>query len=145
MTLEIILTTLAVVVLNILDSVTTNIGFKQYPDKELKSEANPWMRYLMLKNKFLAEATKQGVGLIIAGACLYHRDLLPAKYCTILLGLVVVNNSSLILSRLIVKRKINSPFLTLVRRIRLPDKSAFFIFIAFAIGLAYLITNLVWV
>jgi len=60
LTPEVILFALLVMVLNVMDSVTTNLCFKQYPDKELKGEGNPIMRWLMLKNKALKaiEATK---------------------------------------------------------------------------------------
>lgn len=62
---ELLAIAILVMLLNVLDSVTTEIGFRQYPDKDLKGEANPTMRWLMLKNKWLAEIVKQSAVLAL--------------------------------------------------------------------------------
>ena len=96
---EIILIALITIVFNILDSLTTNLCFKQYPDKELKGEGNPLMRKLMLKNYKLAEAVKHMGVLMLVMFCLVANYIDSLKLLAILLGLVVLNNTYILLSR----------------------------------------------
>ncbi len=42
--IEGVLSGLVIIVLNVLDSATTNLAFRQYPDKELKGEGNPFIK-----------------------------------------------------------------------------------------------------
>ena len=144
MPFEIILIASIVIFLNVMDSVTTEIGFRQYPDKELKSESNPLMRRLMLKSRLWSEIVKHCVIPIAIGVCIFYRDLFTLKCFFIILSLVVINNSYIIASRHITKRKIRSPFLMFIKRIHLPDKAVFPTFLIIALGIAYLIVNFIW-
>lgn len=140
-----ILIGIVVMVLNVLDSVTTHIAFKQYPDETLHGEGNPIMRALMLKNKWLSEMVKQGVVLAIVIYSVMTIDIGALRLFSIILGLVVVNNSWVVASRAIAKRKVFSPFERLRLFLHFPDNKYYYIVaVAILIGLSYLINYIVW-
>lgn len=122
MTIEILIMALMVLTLNVLDSVTTHLAFKQYPDKEFKGEGNPLMRRLMLKNKWLAEVVKQLLILAIVSYLLYKIDLDMLHFMAICLGLVVLNNTVVISSRAILKRKVRTPIKMITKFLHIPEK-----------------------
>jgi hypothetical protein len=69
------------------------------------------MRALMLKSKSLAEVVKQGVVLALVILSVISIVQIEAlKIFSILLGLVVINNSWVVASRAIAKRKVMTPF-----------------------------------
>lgn len=141
---EMWLVALLVLVLNVMDSVTTSLCFKQYPDKELKGEANPIMRWLMLKNKVLAEVLKQGFVLGFIVWCLFGHELSTLRMATVMLGLVVLNNTYVLVSRVITKRAVASPIKSLRMLLHIPDKYTYLVALAviFLVGIA--IYNLLW-
>ncbi len=49
MSIGIIAFAILTLVFNVLDSVTTELCFRQYPDKQLKGEGNPFMRGLIYR------------------------------------------------------------------------------------------------
>lgn len=142
--LSMIIIAIVIMTLNVLDSVTTNLCFRQYPDKELKGEANPFMRKIMLKNHMFAEVIKQ-VGVL--GLVIYFlsiKDILTLRYFALILGLVVLNNSYVLISRAITKRKVVSPAENLRILFHIPNKLIYFVAIAIICGIAYAINTLIW-
>ncbi len=107
--LEELLFAVLVLVLNVLDSVTTSLAFKQYPDRELKGEANPVMRWLMLKSRTLAEIVKQGFVASLVSYWLVSSNVVSLRIAGIALGLVVLNNLYIVVARALTKKKIASP------------------------------------
>jgi hypothetical protein len=127
-----------------LDSVTTELCFKQYPDKELKGEGNPFMRRLMLKNRMLAEIVKQVaiVGIVIY--LLWENNLFGLRLSAIAFGLVVLNNSTLVISRAVTKRKVISPIKRLVALLHMREKFAYLVVVNIILLLTLAIHELVW-
>lgn len=133
-----------VMVLNVLDSVTTQLCFKQYPDKELKGESNPMMRWLMLKDRRLAEVIKQSVVLGWVIVLFQHRDIYALRFVGIMLGLVVANNIYILVTRAVKRRKVASPLRMLQKVCHIPDSIVYILVIIIIIGLAYLINGVIW-
>ncbi len=130
---------ITVMVLNVLDSVTTALAFKQYPDKALKGEGNPFMRRLMLKNRLLAEVIKQGAVLAVVIFGIVFNQVIGLRQLSILLGLVVINNSWIVISRAVTKRKVLGPSRMLQRALHIPNKYLYIVVVVVLGGLAYLI------
>lgn len=145
MGLEIIIVAGVVLVLNVLDSVTTALCFKQYPDKDLKGEANPFMRKLMLKNKTLAEVVKHiGILIIVIALVVKFNDIQTLRLVAILFGLVVINNLWILVSRAITKRKVASPLKMLFKVVKIPDKYDYIVVVLILLGIAYSVNAVVW-
>ncbi len=144
LTLDVILIALAALLFNVLDSVTTKLALSQYPDKELKGEGNPLMRRLMLKSGLLAEVLKQVGVLALVLWCLTSNDIQPLRFFAIMLGLVVLNNTYVVVSRAIAKRKVITPIEKLRRILHLPDKYTFIMAIVIISVLATIIDGLLW-
>lgn len=144
MNIELVLVALVVVVLNVLDSVTTLIAFRQYPDKKLEGEGNPMMRWLMLKSRILSEVVKQGGVLAILVWMIAEKSLHSLRLASLLLGLVVLNNSFVIVSRAIAKRRVTTPFERLRMLLRVPKKFSYLLIIITTLSLAIAIDKLVW-
>lgn len=144
MPFEIILIATTVVLLNVLDSTTTHLCFKQYPDKELKGEGNPFIRRLMLKSKVLALVAKQGVILAIIIYCLVVNDMETLRYFVIIFGIVVLNNSYVLISRAIVKHKTTPPFKQLCKLLHIPDNISYPLLIIILLGIAHAINLFIW-
>jgi len=144
MDFELIAFAIVVMVLNVLDSYTTHLGFKQYPEKDLKSEANPFMRRLMLKNRWLAEVSKQVIILAMCVFLVITNGIASIRLLALLLGLVVLNNTFIVVSRAITKRKVISPAKRLLGLLRIPDKYAYVVILLVIINLALLINKVVW-
>jgi len=142
--LNVIVVACVVLTLNVLDSVTTALCFKQYPDKELKGESNPLMRVLMLKSRVLAEVVKQGVVLAVVIYLVVNNDIVILRLACIMLGLVVMNNTYVVVSRAITKRRTVAPFKKLINLLRIPDKYAYVIILVILVGLAWIINVVVW-
>lgn len=119
---EILLVASLVLVFNILDSVTTALCFKQYPDKELKAESNPFMRKLMLKNGLLAEVVKQGTILVVLAFLLLLNDIFVIRVLAIAFALVVLSNSCIFLARVIKKREVSTPYRLLQKALHIADE-----------------------
>lgn len=141
---ELLVVAILVMVLNVLDSTTTYLGFKQYPEKDLGSEANPFMRRLMLKSKWLAEIVKQGGVLAIVIVLFIHIDIYSMRLVGLLLGIVVLNNAYIIISRAIMRRKVISPTKALQKKYHIPDSIIYYVMVTIIIILAYTINGLVW-
>ena len=144
LTLEVILFALLVLVLNVMDSVTTSLCFRQYPDKELKGEGNPIMRWLMLKNKALSEVFKQGFILGFVVWWLLGNQLETLRLATIMFGLVVLNNSYIVVSRAIVKRETVTPLKKIRMLFHVPDKYSYMLALTIILWISIMIYWLVW-
>jgi len=145
MGVEIIIVAGVVLVLNVLDSVTTALCVKQYPDKDLKGEANPFMRMLMLKSKVLAEVMKHGICLVIVIALVARfNDIQTLRLVALLLGLVVVNNLWILVSRAITKRKVASPMKMFFKVVKMPEKYHYIVVVLILLGIAYSVNAVVW-
>jgi len=142
--IEIIIFAILVLTLNVLDSVTTHLAFKQYPDKELKSEANPFMRKLMLKNRVLAEVLKQGFVLAVCVFLIIMNDIASIRFTVSLLGLVVLNNTFVIVSRAITKRRVIAPLEKIRKTLQVPEKYSYVMVLVILITLAFTINGVVW-
>jgi len=142
--LNVIVVACVVLTLNVLDSVSTALCFKQYPDKELKGESNPLMRVLMVKSRVLAEVVKQGVVLAVVIYLVVNNDIVILRLACIMLGLVVTNNTYVVLSRTIAKRKGKAPFMMLVDLLRIPKKYTFPVVLVVLVGMAWIINMIVW-
>lgn len=141
---ELVLVALLVLVLNVLDSVSTQLCFTQYPDKELKGEGNPFMRKLMLKRQWLAEAIKHVVALGIVAWLVLAHDLATMRLLATMLGLVVLNNTFIVVSRAITKRKVATPIARLIAFLRVPEKYGYAVAIVTIWLLAMGICQLAW-
>jgi len=128
-----------VLVLNVLDSITTTIGLKQYPTRTLEGELNPFMRILMRRNKILAEVLKQVVVLTIVVWNIVEGRVEGLIFLGIMLGLVVVNNSWIIMSRAVIRRKVISPIRELQSVLHLPNWCLYPLVMVILVGLTYLI------
>ena len=144
LTLEVILFALLVLVLNVMDSVTTELCFRQYPDKSLKGEGNPVMRWLMLKSRTLAEICKQGFVFGIVAYFVYNYELVSLRYALIMFSLVVLNNSYVFLSRALLKRKVETPFHRLIAFLHIPDRFGYLSIIFIIVLLTRSIYYLIW-
>lgn len=144
LTLEIISLAILVLLFNVLDSATTALCFRQYPDKELKGEGNPVMRWLMLKNRNLAEVVKHGIVLGFVVYWLLGYNIFPLRLAAIMLGLVVINNSAVFLSRVVLKRKVDSPLKRFMKLVHVPDTIGYVAAIFIILFLSLIIYALVW-
>lgn len=142
--LEMGLVALLVLVLNILDSVTTHIACNQYVDGELKCEGNPFMRKLMLRSGLLAEVVKHGGILALVGWFVVSGNLMSLRYAMVMLGLVVANNAFVVVSRAITKRKVVSPSKRLISLLHVPEKYGYAVVMAAICLLAMGIYELAW-
>ena len=91
MDINVIVVACVVLTLNVLDSVTTALCIRQYPDKDLKGEANPIMRMLMLKSRVLAEIVKQGIVLALVIYLVVDSDIGTLRFAGIMLGLSLIH------------------------------------------------------
>jgi len=142
---ELLIVAILVMVLNVLDSTTTYLGFKQYPDKELKGETNPFMRVLMLKSKWLAEVVKQGGVLAIVIVLFLDNEIYSMRLVGLVLGLVVLNNAYVIISRAVMRRKVISPGRGLQELCHMSGNITYFVMMTIIICLALLINNFIFV
>lgn len=144
MTIELASTALVVITFNVLDSVSTHLCFKQYPDKELKAEANPIMRWLMRKNKALAEIFKQVGVLSVVIYLIFSDSPETIRLLAIMLGIVVLNNTYIYVSRAITKRKVITPISKLFTFLRIPKFFSYILILFIIICLSVWIYSLIW-
>jgi len=130
LSLSLILLAVGVIVLNILDSATTRIALNQTSDTEFKAEGNPIMRWVMRRNRKLAEVIKQVVLLGMVAICLFYRDSATLTQLAILLGFVVLNNSYTVIAQAITKRQQASPLERLILLLHVPRKFRFLVVVA---------------
>ena len=128
--------------MNIMDSVTTELGARQYPDSERKWEANPFARKIMLKSPLLMEILKQVIVTSMVIVLVYAQDIFSLKIIAIALSVVVANNSFIVISRHITKRKIISPAKKLQQIFHTPEKLIYPMMLAVIFGLTALIMTI---
>lgn len=135
--MSIIVWSIIVIIFNIMDSVTTELAFRQYPDSTLRSEGNPLMRILMLKNRFISEVVKQ-IGVLSLVIWLFNlKDINSIRFVAICFAIVVMNNSFIVISRSICKRKVISPMGKLQSMYHIPNIFIYPVamFIIFVLGI----------
>ena len=120
--LELIILGATIIILNVLDSVTTHIAFRQYPDKKLRAESNPFMRKIMVKSPLKASLIKHTAVLFIVIYLIICSDWLMLRVIGSILGLVVLNNSYIVIRRAIAKRKTTTPMKLLLHKLHIPKK-----------------------
>ena len=110
------------IIFNILDSITTHIALYKLPDHLRARESNPLMAKLFVKNYKLAQIIKHT--LVFAGAVylIISNDLYSLELIATMLGLVVLNNAYILIGRMIMGKRIDSPIRRLQRLLHIPDK-----------------------
>lgn len=99
---------LCVIVLNILDDVTTYLALHKLPVGLRAEEGNPIMAELMEGGSALASTIKELYGLLLVALFVYMKNDV-GLYCLLsLLAIVVISNSFCLVGRAITKRKIPS-------------------------------------
>ncbi len=111
-----------VVVLNVLDSVTTRIGLYGLPVELRAKETNPFMGWVIGKSHLLADIIKQVFVLGLVALYAYWQNLPTLILFAVLLSMIVVGNIYLLVARLVTKRKVNSPLFYLFRLCRIPQQ-----------------------
>lgn len=127
-----------VIVLNVLDSVTTEIGLHRLPTHLRGREVNPFMERLMKKSEILAKVFKQVLILGFVAYWVVIGEDFGLKLFVIILSLVVLNNSYTLIGRLLTKKKIEAPVRKLQRVLNLPDRFIYPVVILIFFGLAFL-------
>lgn len=132
----------AVILFNVLDSVTTELGFR-LPEhlraKEGNPMARPWLeKYPKGFHTFKQLAVVICVVILVALGAIQNLVILA-----ILLGLVVINNSYILIGRKVTNRKIHTPFYKACKTCHIPEKWQFGVWLllvgAIAIPVAYLL------
>ncbi len=144
LSLEMILLALIIIIFNILDIITTNLYFKYYPDKTLKDEGNSLMRRLMVKNYKVADAVKIIGILCIIIYSLVTNNVNILRITTVLLGLIVLNNTYILLYSAITKQKKVHLGENLRKILRIPEKYTQLMIIVIMLGLSFGIFVLIW-
>lgn len=115
-----IVSAVLLVVLNVLDSVTTYVGLHKLPEGLQGKEGNPVMAKLLTKWPRLTEALKQLVVAAVAGYLVYQEALFSLVIGLVAFGLVVVNNTYLIVIKLVTRRPHTSPIFHLAKSLGIP-------------------------
>lgn len=134
----IILFGLLAVVFNVLDSVSTKLCFSLPKDVEGK-EGNPLMAKLMENDYFIAEMVKHvGVTLLVLW-WMYSRDITLLIMASMVLGIVVLNNFYIYVTRKILKKKIPTmftPFAFIVKKLKIPGWLEYILLIIILVNIA---------
>ena len=110
------------IIFNILDSITTHIVLYKLPDHLRARESNPLMAKLFAKNYTLAHIIKHT--MVFAGAIylVISKDLYLLELIATMLGFVVLNNTYILIGRIIMGKRIDSPIRRLQKLLHIPDK-----------------------
>lgn len=115
-----IVSAVLLVVLNVLDSVTTYIGLHKLPDNLRGKEGNPVMAKLMTRWPRLTEVLKQLMVVVVAGYLVHQEALFSLVIGLVAFGLVVANNTYLIVIKLVTRRPHTSPIFNLAKLLGVP-------------------------
>lgn len=129
---------IATVAFNILDSVTTEIGLRKFEGDLRGREGNPIMAWMMGEHPVLAEALKHVVVIGFVVWMVLDKDVFSLKVVCILLGLVVAQNTYIIIRKLITKKQTKSPIDRLRKLMHLPEFCFYPLAIMTLFGLSYL-------
>jgi len=134
-----------IVVLNVLDSVSTRLCFS-LPEGLKGRESNPIMASLMEGDYLIAELVKHFGLLLMVTYWVYRQDVEVLLAVTSVFGLVVLNNSFIYATRRIVKKKISTPFgiFSKVCKIcRMPNWVEYIVVIAVIFGVARWVSSMI--
>ncbi len=99
---------LCVIVLNILDDVTTYVALHKLPVELRAEEGNPIMAGLMGSDSVLASTIKELGVLLLVTLLIYVKDTSSLYFFVFVLTIVVVSNSFLLVGGVITKKKTGS-------------------------------------
>ena len=131
--IDLILVGVVVILLNVLDSVTTELGFRL--PKHLRSkESNPFAKGWLEKSPKSAHIFKQVAVIAIVAFLIVFGDMRIMVMLAVMLGLVVANNSYIWIGRKITKRKMHTPFHKACKACHIPENCMYFVWVALAIA-----------
>lgn len=133
--IDLIIMGVVVVLLNVLDSVTTELGFR-LPEHLRTKESNPFAKRWLEKSPKSAHLFKQVSVIGIVVFMIMFGDMRIMVMVIVLLGWVVANNSYIWIGRKITKRKIHTPFYKACKACHIPEKYMYFAWVAVAIPTA---------
>ncbi len=136
----IVLAVLAIL-FNVLDSVTTHIALNKLPVELRAKEANPLMRPLLLRKPILATVIKQGLVVLLVLWSIAIQSRAGLVFIAVALGLVVINNSVVIIGRVKTHTKVPSPLYKVQKKLRIPDSLSFLFVILIIGGIAWVVAN----
>ena len=135
---EYIIWIFALLVANVLDSLTTELALNKLPENLKAKESNPFMNALFKRHKFLlANLLKYGLCVLIAVVCYLNQDLRSLKVVVILMSWVVFSNAYILIGRWITHKKILSPVHKVLVLLRVPESWHF-------VGIAVLLVSLTY-
>ena len=102
------------------------------------------MRWLMLKSKVWAEVFKQSLVMVCITALLLLGDIESLKIAVIMFGLVVLNNTVVVVSRAIAKRKVIAPTKWLITLLHLPERYSYILILIVIVSMAMAIYYFTW-
>jgi hypothetical protein len=121
----VVLLAVAVIVLNVLDSITTYIGLYRMPPGLGGVEGNPLMAWLGSRKFSVATAIKQSVGVGIAVAGFLTQAEFGLIVVVILYSLIVMNNTYILVRRAITRKPCRSPLVIVTDLLHIPEALRF--------------------
>ena len=133
----------AIIMFNVLDSVTTELGFR-LPEHLRTEESNPFVKIFLKDHPIYAHTVKQVAIIAIVAFLILVGDMRIILMSAVMLGLVVANNTYLWLGRKITKRKIPTPFYCACKACHIPDNCMYFVWVALTLLIAFPIAYLLF-
>lgn len=133
--IDLILLGVVVILLNVLDSVTT-VLVDRLPKYLRAEESNPFAKRWLEKNPKSAHAFKQVSVIGIVVLMIVLGDMRIMMMVVVMLGLVVINNTYIWLGRKITKRKIHTPFQKACVACHVPKNCRYFVWVAVTLPVA---------
>lgn len=127
-----------VVLLNMLDSVTTELGFR-LPAHLRSKESNPFMKSFLENHPVYAHTFKQIAIIGIVAFVVLFGDMRIMVMLAVMFGLVVVNNTYIWLGRKITNRKIRTPLYNACKACHIPENCYYFVWVAITVPTAWAI------
>lgn len=127
---------------NILDTITTWIGLYKLPKELVATETNPVARKDFKQGHFRLFNILKHVAVIGCIVWLYyHNNINDLKFLCLVLVLVVINNSYVVLSRIITHKIHRSGIYNLGKLIKIPDKFIYLFTVVVLWGLSFVIVQ----
>ena len=124
---------------NILDSIATHIALYKLPDDLKAKESNPIMAKLFVRHYKLAQAIKHAVVSAAVAYLIIHKDLYSLEVVATMLGMVVLNNTYILIGRKVTGKRIVSPIKRLQKLLHVPDRLYYMLVVIIILGLSVLI------
>ena len=128
---------------NILDSILTWVALHKLPRKLRAKEINPLMDRLMKKSSLTSNLLKHGFMVGVVTYLILSKAYWASVLLCTTLGLVVLNNSYIVIGRVLTKRKIASPLYYIKKKIRIPKRFEYIFFVSTIVVLSVGVTLLV--